>query len=91
MEVNTICMVIKSEKSVYIHHAFFVLYPAQRQKSVCTRKRSMHINVSLVPASDTTLQKIEFNQIIIKLDNGIETRIKEFRGPIYIVLLTLVV
>ena len=42
-------------------------------------------------ASDTTLQKIEFNQIIIKHDNGIETRIKELRGPIYIVLLTLVV
>ena len=32
---------------------------------------------------DTTLQKIEFNQIIIKHDNGIETTIKELCGPIY--------
>ena len=50
-------MVIKIAKSVYIHHVFFVLYPAQRQKSVCTRKHRIHINLSQFPASDTTLQK----------------------------------
>ena len=43
----------------------------------------MHINLSPIAASDTTLQKIECNQIIIKHDKGIETTIKELCGPIY--------
>ena len=50
----------------------------------------MRINESLVAASDTTLQKKNIIKITIKHDNGIETKIKELRRHIYVLLLTLV-
>ena len=54
--------------------------PSHGSSGERTRKHSIHIDCSRVPASSTLREQSSIKNII-KHDNGIETRIKEMRGP----------
>ena len=64
---------------VYVLQVVVKFCPAHRPSVELTRKRSIHINYSPLPAS-STLREQNSIKIIIKHDNGIETRIKQMRG-----------